>query len=251
MKIEIINNKFLNINEKIHNSEIIDASKIEKKPTLVLKSMMKNKKTFILFLNVTEIKNLNLILKRYYCLYKYCLKHNIPIGQSDSDITTLACINNCNKNELEKIKEFFYLLLLDDIKLKYNYIYDRTCEELDDIFRSKNLCDFKNDSCINQRKNKTKNKTMGCCYSFYYGKDGLPVDTGLCKHLSDKGCKIKCLKCKMFTCKYLRKKGIKFAIEDFILLDTFLNKKQKKYLETAFFKTQEEIIKKWIESSDN
>ena len=50
---------------------------------------------------------------------------------------------------------------------------------------------------------------MGCCYSFYYGKGGMPIDTGVCKHLINNACNTKCIRCKMFTCRYLRKKGIK------------------------------------------
>lgn len=249
MKIEIINNKSIAFNENICDFKVIDASEIEKKPLALLKIMVRVKKSFIVVFDISKIKNLNLTLKKYYFIYKYCLKHNIPIGKKTHDTTNLVYVENSNEDEHDKIKAFFHVLLMEDARARYNYIYDRTCEKLDDIFRNKNLCDFKNDSCISQRMNKTKNKTMGCCYSFYYGKDGLPVNTGLCKHLSEKGCKVKCLKCKMFTCRYLRKKGVKFELKDFLLLDTFLNKNQKKYLETAFFKTQDEIIEKWMEES--
>ncbi len=189
---------------------------------------------------------MNLLLKKYYCLCKFCLKNNIEIGENVDGKTILAYIYNSDKETLNKLKSFFYALLMEDLKVRYTYIYDKACDELDEIFKSKNLCDFKNDSCIKQRNTKTKNKTMGCCYSFYYRKDMIPVNTGLCKYLSDKGCQVKCLRCKMFTCKYLRKKGINFLIKDFLLLDVFLNRKQKKYLEGAFFQTQEEIIQWWL-----
>lgn len=247
MQIKITNGKILKNDENFSGNSVIDATEIEKKTLFDLKRKIQKEKTFVVSFDMVQKFNLNNVLKKYYYLHKYCLEHDLFIGEKNIEKVCLAYVKNANEAELNKIKDFFIALYIDDIKEKYNYIYDRTCEELDNIFRSKNLCDFKNDSCIAQRLHKTKNETMGCCYSFYYRKDGFPINTGLCKYLSDKGCKIKSLKCKMFTCKYLRKKGIKFLVKDFVLLNLFLNKKQKRYLETAFFKTQEEIVEKWIE----
>lgn len=242
MKKEISENKILCVDEK----SSISALDIEKKLFIVLKQHIKKNKKFVLMLDMGKIKNINLVLKKYNRLYKFCLKNNIEIGEKYGDKIILAYIYNSDKETLDKLQSFFYALIIEDTKARYTYIYNKACDELDEIFRSKNLCDFKNDSCISQRMNRAPHKTMGCCYSFYYGKDGIPVNTGLCKYLSDKGCTVKCLRCKMFTCKYLRKKGIKFLTKDFLLLDIFLNRKQKKYLEGAFFKPQEEIIQWWL-----
>jgi len=139
-------------------------------------------------------------------------------------------------------------LTLNDIKSKYNYIYDKACDELDELFKEKNYCNFKNDSCSCQRNDKTSHNTMGCCYAFYYRFDGVPVYTGECPHLTPIGCNVKCLGCKIFTCRYLKKLGIKYTVDDVFLLNVFLNNKQKKYTKTKYFKTQEEILKYWLEN---
>ena len=60
----------------------------------------------------------------------------------------------------------------------------------------------------------------------------------------------KCITCKLFTCNYLKRKGIKFYIDDFIISDLF-NKKQQLVLKSNFFKTEEEIIDKLIKTKSD
>ena len=108
------------------------------------------------------------------------------------------------------------------------------------------MCAFKDDACSCQRACKTKHTTMGCCYAFYYRKyDGIPVYTGECPHLTPTGCNTKCLGCKIFTCRYLKSLGYKFKSDDYFLLRVFLNKKQKKFTDTTYFKTKDEILEGW------
>ncbi len=249
MKIQIMPNKLLVINEKIPTTQYISAYELEKKSLFSLKLKIKKLQSLTVFLDLSQITNLRKVLKKYFYLYTFSSKNNLTIGCLTNKSTVLAYIQGDDEDTLSKIKEFFYVLLIDDIKERYTYIYDKACDELDEVFRTKNICDFQNDRCINQRMNKTPHDTMGCCYSFYYRKDGYPVDSGLCKYLDGKSCSIKCLKCKMFTCDFLKKQGIKFLSKDFWLLDIFLNSKQIKFMESAFFTPENDIIDKWIKIS--
>jgi hypothetical protein len=142
-----------------------------------------------------------------------------------------------------------------DINKRYEYIYDRACDIMDEKFAKENYCDFQNDKCIRQRNvtsRKSAHDTMGCCYMVGYTKIlNFPIDLGLCKFFENKKCKTKCLTCKLFTCRYLRKKGFRFDPNDIYILKAFLNKKQKNYLREAFFTEREVIINKLIELDNN
>ena len=57
-------------------------------------------------------------------------------------------------------------------------------------------------------------------------------------------CNAKCISCKLFTCDYLEKKGIKFRIKDILLLDTFFNSLQKYFIKYMVFTPKDKIIKR-------
>ena len=67
-----------------------------------------------------------------------------------------------------------------------------------------------------------------------------------CEYLNKENytCDAKCISCKLFTCDYLEKKGIKFKIKDILLLDTFFNPIQKYYIKYMVFTQKEKIIKR-------
>ena len=129
----------------------------------------------------------------------------------------------------------------------YEHIYEKICDYLDEEFNKNDYCNFINDKCIANRKNKSKHNIMGCCYSFKYTKTGKICDEKLCELLENKTCKDKCISCKIFTCKYLKSKKINFKITDFPLVKSSFNKKQIHILTSNFFKTKEEIISKLLE----
>ena len=110
-------------------------------------------------------------------------------------------------------------ILLDNKIAMYEYIYDTVCDYLDSNFYGKNLCDFKDNKC-GAKVNTTSN--VGCC-RHYKNRILGPFNNKLikCEYLQNYRCSAKCLPCKLFTCDYLEKKGIKFKIKDIFLLDTF------------------------------
>lgn len=141
--------------------------------------------------------------------------------------------------ELEKTLE---ALLQEDLYSRYKVVYEYICDELDKRFSDNSICQFENDRCIANRKHSNKTKIMGCCYSFKY-KLGTFYDVKLCEHQKDKKCDVKCLGCKLFTCQYLKKHGIKFALSDMPIALAFFSKKQREILRTTFFVSEEEVLK--------
>ncbi|MBO6243128.1 MAG: hypothetical protein J6O41_00960, partial [Clostridia bacterium] len=69
----------------------------------------------------------------------------------------------------------------------------------------------------------------------------------LCEHLKkDYTCGAKCISCKLFTCDYLRKKGIQFKIKDILLLNVFFNPLQKYFIKYMVFTPKDKILKRLL-----
>lgn len=129
----------------------------------------------------------------------------------------------------------------DNMYDRYSLIYDYICDELDKKFINNSICQFENDRCIANRKFYNKDKIMGCCYSFKY--NGIKFsDIKLCEHLKDKGCTVKCLGCKLFTCEYLRKHGIRFTLEKMAVAKSIFSKKQREIFRTTFFVDKNDVL---------
>jgi len=144
-----------------------------------------------------------------------------------------------------ELKTTLKALVQDDIYKRYEVVYDYICDELDKKFMNNELCKFENDRCIVNRKYYNKDKIMGCCYSFKY--NGLQFsEVRLCKHQKEQKCDVKCLGCKLFTCDYLRKHGVRFKLENIPIALAFFSKKQREILRTTFFTSKENIINKII-----
>ena len=57
-------------------------------------------------------------------------------------------------------------------------------------------------------------------------------------------CGAKCIGCKLFTCDYLEKRGIKFRIRDILLLDVFFNPLQKYFIRYMVYTPKDKVIKR-------
>ena len=70
----------------------------------------------------------------------------------------------------------------------------------------------------------------------------------LCEYLNKESytCDAKCLPCKLFTCDYLQRKGIKFRINDILLLDVLFDPIQKYFIKTMVFTPKEKIIRRLV-----
>lgn len=234
--------KFINCNvDNFDGIDGIDAQVLCKKNIREAKKKINETKKFKLEVDGTKITDSDLFMKNVLDLFEYYKEKVSKNSQSDEIFAYIK-----TETASEELKEFFNVLSMQDVNQRNSYIYDLACEYFDNLFREKNLCAFKNDACSCQRACKTKHTTMGCCYAFYYRKyDGIPVYTGECPHLTPTGCDTKCLGCKIFTCRYLKSLGYKFKSDDYFLLRVFLNKKQKKFTDTTYFKTKDEILEGW------
>lgn len=133
-----------------------------------------------------------------------------------------------------------------NIKDLYNRVYVLACDYLDLHFYSKNVCDFCDNKCGGKRET---DSVTGCCHYFAnrFGLLAFKYKLVLCKYLQEDGrCSIKSIGCKLFTCDYLNKKGIKFRIKDMFVLDTIFNPIQKVLLKIATYTPQEITVNKLL-----
>lgn len=138
-----------------------------------------------------------------------------------------------DNKEVYQVSLLVNALNIKDKKKRIEYVYDKSCELLDDDFYGKNLCEFKNNKCIHDRL--LCGTTDGCCRA----NDGLSK----CKYLINHKCSVSCLACKFHICRCLRKKGYKYRVSDIYLLKYLYNFKQKVIIYNDFFMSKEEVLK--------
>jgi len=144
------------------------------------------------------------VIKNLVLLKDICNELGIVMGERIKLDIVLGCIAYDDNDIVTSLKAIYGTT---DLYSRYEMIYDYICENLDEEFMRKNICKFENDKCIFNRHDKSKYNIMGCCYSFKY--NGLvTTDIHLCKHLVNRSCDAKCLGCKLFTCKYLKKRSL-------------------------------------------
>lgn len=139
----------------------------------------------------------------------------------------------------EQIKKAIEIIKVENIKEKYSIIYDEICNYLNKDFIQNGYCDFKNNKCIAQRKHKLypPNRKNGCC----------SVQIRKCPNLVNGNCTVECVACKLFSCKFLEKRGIGYWGKEIIFLQAFFNRNQRKHLVFDFYQEKESILNKLIE----
>ncbi len=184
------------------------------------------------------------VLKKLLSIKKIMKFLKLNIGVKKDEKIKLGYLLNYdenNKNHIEFISAI-KAILYDNKFQRYNYIYDTVCDYLDNFFYGKNLCDFKENQCGEKRGTTSR---IGCCHHFKVKWLGPFTKLVPCEHLKeDYTCGAKCIGCKLFTCDYLEKKGVKFRIKDILLLDTFFNPVQKYFIKFMVFTPKEKIIKR-------
>lgn len=145
----------------------------------------------------------------------------------------------CNNKNIKQLTQVVEALNIKDKKERFEYAYDKACEILDSDFYGKNVCEFKSNKCIHDRMLNISND--GCCRS----RDGKKA----CVYLKNHICSISCLACKFHICSFIRKKGLKYRINDILVLRYLLNWKQKIMAYLDFFKTKEEVIEDLLRNS--
>lgn len=140
----------------------------------------------------------------------------------------------------QKLELISKILEIEDLEERYRYLYDLICDYLDCEFQKKNICGFDCGLCKKRRdmidKNIVKDTYLnGCCHGYKEGRD--------CQYLeSGKGCRIKNIACKTYTCFYLRRRGYRYRLKDIYLARYFFNHRQKFYIENTYFVDKPVII---------
>ncbi len=142
--------------------------------------------------------------------------------------------------EVKQISLLVEALNIKNRKKRLEFIYDKACDLLDADFYGKNVCEFNDGKCINDRK--YNNMGGGCCCDSKHHKF-------MCPYLTDKGCSVRCLACKFHICDTLKKKGYKYRLNDIYILKYLLNWKQKLIIYNDFFMSKEEVLKQVYRNS--
>lgn len=227
------------------NSSALDANNISW-------TKLKSAEAFVMkidFMNI-PVNNYKSILKKLFFLNQKALRNKLNIGIRNDKYTIIGYVFNLdhsNQKQLDfisAINAIFHNTTYD----MYNYIYDTVCDYLDSQFMKENLCDFKDDKCGEKRN---ASSLTGCCHHYknkFLGPLTFKSNFVLCEYFDKnlKCCTTKCISCKLFTCDYLEKKGIKFKIKDFLLLDTFFNLPQKYIIKFKVFTPKSVILKKLL-----
>lgn len=181
---------------------------------------------------------------------QYLENKNIKFCTKFNNYNIKYIISNYNPDIISALKA----ISISNLKNKYEFLYDTIFKSLDLIWNTHNPCKFCNNICIASRNNYTSHKEDGCCYSFKYSKNPLKFidNIQLCEFLDkDKKCTAQNISCKLFVCNYLKKEKIfNINIKDFLLIQSFFNKKQQLILKYNFFKSKEEILNKLLEKSN-
>ncbi len=240
LSINLDNNYYLKI---VNNVKEITINSIDIRNLNLYNILKKEKLILRIDFNSFDKKQYKKILKRLLFIKKIISKNGIGIMENSKFL--LGYIINYNQDSKEQndfilaINVIFYKTRYE----RYNYIYDTVCDYLDNFFYGKNLCDFKDNKC-GEKKGTTS--VMGCCRHYKYKLLG-PLYSKLvnCEHLTKEyKCGAKCISCKLYTCDYLRKKGIVFKIKDILLLDVFFRPLQKYYIKYMVYTPKEKVIKR-------
>lgn len=171
------------------------------------------------------------------------LKEKNILSNKDKKIylKTKKYLERINDQEVsKKMKVIDKILAISDKEERYNYLYDLICDYLDNEFKEKNICGFNCGICkrrkdMMERNIKKETYKDGCCYGYKKGE--------VCEYLiPGKGCSIKNIACKTFTCFYLRKQGYHFKLNDIYLARYFFNYRQKYYMENTYFVDKDVIM---------
>lgn len=125
------------------------------------------------------------------------------------------------------IKPVINALNIKNKKQRICYIYDIACRQVEDFYKNKNICEFKDNQCLAQRIAKSSNQN-GCCR--------------ICEYRIGGSCKTHNLACKLFYCDCVRQNHKILTFDDLVILKC-LNKRQRFMLKSDYFSLEKDVIK--------
>lgn len=220
-----LENNFKSMLNKLSSTPL---EKLEKEPESIIHDIITNTKSVTQNSKTDKIKITSLIKKLD--------KFSDYINTSNRIIANIYTSDNAvNSYYILELSELLKALTYKTNEERYKYIYITLCSNLEFLISKYNYCLFENNKCIAQRQNCNwpKNTTNGCCFD---------VNKNIgCTHLNCKSCDIKCISCRLFTCRYLKDRCIDFNVRKNILIKCFMNMFQRPELIWNFF-TEEDII---------
>ena len=130
-------------------------------------------------------------------------------------------------SEDEEIKGIVDALNIKQRRRRIDYIYDYCCNKINEFYKGKNVCGFKNNKCINQQYPNCK-YINGCCR--------------LCLYQSTNGCKTSNLTCKLFYCSSVTNKYTVITHKDLKILKLF-SLRQRFIIGYNYFTTREAYLR--------
>lgn len=242
---KITNNELKNLEIKLsenNNVQIIHTCQKFK--------IRKNITNVLIVIKSSEISNhkqTKHLIKKLLKLQKKCIRNGIDLNilsnnESISAVLIAEKDNIINTKFYNELDVIINLAKIKNKKDRIEYIYDKSCEYLDNEAKRLNYCDFKNDVCIAKRNPcRGKERKMGCCY---HVKLFSFKEHQLCEYLSKDGtCSTKCFACKLYTCDAIKQK---FRIRDITYADCFFNLLQKLVIRVSVLTPKEKIISKLL-----
>ena len=220
-----------NITRMFNNFDKVSLKELKKNPSVKVKEIV------LISLKENRKKEDNRKLKLMPLIRKMDDLLKIEETKEGELIANIYSHSEININYIKELSEVIQLLMYSSKSERYEYVYDLLCEKLEIDINKYNYCLFENDKCIAQRENEKwpENKFDGCCFNISKKEK--------CEHLNDKSCNIKCISCRLFTCKYLKNTGIDYDVRKNILVKYCMNPLQKSELIWNFFTPKERILK--------
>ncbi len=162
-------------------------------------------------INIENKKDLNKFYKKLFLYRSFLYK-----------FTTFESINN-----KYDINDIIHALNIKNKTKRSVYIYDTSCNLIDNYHICNNICGFKNNICAMHQKNKLE-KINGCC--------------GECIYQSKDGCITKNLTCKLFFCSEVKDKYKVYIFDDIKLLKCF-TLRQQLIIKSDYFSLREDVLK--------
>lgn len=130
------------------------------------------------------------------------------------------------ESSCKSLKPLVNALNIKTRKKRIAYVYDEACRTIDNYYKNKNLCDFKDGRCISHREN---NKTLknGCCR--------------LCEHRTGGSCPSRNIACKLFFCTTVKEKNETLKFSDISILKV-LTPLQRFTLKSDYFSLEKDVI---------
>ena len=131
-----------------------------------------------------------------------------------------------NRNNDEELNGIIKALNIKNRRKRIEFVYDYSCNKIDEFYKGKNVCGFKNNKCYNQQ---APNCTYinGCCR--------------LCPYQTTHGCPDSNLSCKLFYCDTVTNKYKTIKMKDLKILKLF-SIRQRIIIKDSFFSKRKEIL---------